>query len=133
LAFVSSKNDVPPLWLEAIRRFERAIGVPVESAVRSDAHFDLVTQANRARTLMTRRFEELSEQWLHLFNLPAGSDVRRLREQLGRVERQLNRVAKELADREEGAATTPSARSNSRPRAATSRKPGAKPRGPRSK
>lgn len=130
---MSSRNDVPPPWLEAIRRFERAIGVPVESAVRSDAYFDLVTQANRARTLMTRRFERLSEQWLHLFNLPAGSDVRRLREQLGRVERQLNRVAKEVADSEEGAATTPSARSNSRPRAAASRKPRAQPRRPRSK
>lgn len=123
-----SSNDVPPLWLEAVRRFERAIGVPVESAVRSEAYFDLVTQANRARARMTRTVEELSEQWLHLFNMPAASEVRRLREQLARVERQLNRVAKDLADREDEAKPPPK-RSNARPRGAAS-KP--KPRTPRS-
>jgi hypothetical protein len=125
-----SSNDVPPLWLETVRRIERAIGVPIESAVRTDAYFDLVTQANRARTRMTQTFEELSEQWLHLFNVPAASEVRRLREQLGRVERQLNRVAKELADdREEAAAPKPKPkpRTGARPRAASS-KP--KPRTP---
>jgi hypothetical protein len=95
---MSSKNEVPPLWLDAIRRFERAVGVPIESAVRSDAYFDFVTQANRVRSRMTRSFEDFSEQWLHLFNMPAASEVRRLREQLARVERQLNRVAKELHD-----------------------------------
>jgi hypothetical protein len=120
---MSSGNDVPPLWLDAIRRFERAIGVPVESAVRSDAYFDLVTQASRVRARMTRTFEEVSEQWLHLFNMPAASEIRRLREQLGRLERQVNRVAKELADRDEAAAARP--RSNARPRAAS------KPRTPR--
>jgi hypothetical protein len=123
-----SSDDAPPFWLEAVRRFERAIGVPVESAVRTDAYFDLVTQANRARARMTRTFEDLSEQWLHLVNLPAASEVRRLREQLGRVERKLNRVAKDLADPEE-AAEAPRPRSNARPRAAAS-KP--KPRTPRS-
>jgi hypothetical protein len=75
---------------------------------------------------MTRSVEELSEQWLHRFNMPAASDVRRLREQLGRVERQLNRVAKDLADREDAAAA-PRSRSNARPRAAS------KPRTPRSR
>jgi hypothetical protein len=123
VAAMSSSNDVP-LWLEAVRRFERAVGVPIESAVRSDAYFDLMTQGNRVRTRMTRSFEDFSEQWLHLFNMPAASEVRRLREQLARVERQLNRVAKDLADREE-AAEAPRPRSNARPRAA------AKPRRPR--
>jgi hypothetical protein len=104
--------------------------VPIESAVRTDAYFDLVTQANRARTRATQAFEELSEQWLHLFNVPAASEVRRLREQLGRVERQLNRVAKELADdREDGAAPKPKPRTSSRPRASAA-KPGPKPRSP---
>lgn len=98
-----AKKEEPPLWLQAIHRFERAIGIPVESAVRSDAYFDFVTQANRARARLTKAFEQMSEEWLHRFNLPAGTDVRRLREQLARVERQLNRVAKELADQEEKA------------------------------
>ena len=95
---MSSKGEVPPLWLDAIRRLERAVGVPIESAVRSDAYFDFMTQANRVRARMTRTFEDYSEQWLHLFNMPAASEVRRLREQLARVERQLDHVAKDLDD-----------------------------------
>jgi hypothetical protein len=119
---MSSNNEVPPLWLEAIRRFERAVGVPVESAVRSDAYFDVVTQANRVRARMTKSFEDVTEQWLHLFNMPAASEVRRLREQLARVERQVNRVAKELADREEAPKPRPRAKPKPKPRA-NGRKP----------
>ena len=85
-----------PLWLQLILRFERAIGVPVESAVRSDAYFDLVAHANRMRARLTELTEGLTQEWLHLFNLPAASDVRRLREQLGRVERQLGELAKDM-------------------------------------
>jgi hypothetical protein len=85
-----------PLWLQLILRFERAIGVPVESAVRSDAYFDLVAHANRTRARLTELTEGVTQQWLHLFNLPASSDVRRLREQLARVERRLGELAKDV-------------------------------------
>jgi hypothetical protein len=125
---MSSKREEPPFWLQAIQRFERAIGEPVETAVRSDAYFDFVAQANRARARLTRTFEELSEEWLHRFNLPAGSDVRRLREQLSRVERQLNQVAKNVADLEEAAAAPPPQPTNSRPTAARSRPTAARSR-----
>jgi hypothetical protein len=94
------KQQASPL-LELIQRFERAIGEPIEAFVGSDSYFDLMTQAKRARSLVTRTFEDVWEEWLHLFNVPAATDVRRLKEQLGRVERQLNQIAKELADREE--------------------------------
>jgi hypothetical protein len=89
-----------PLWLQLVHRLERAVGEPVESAVRSDTYFDVVAQANRARARMTRLVETVSEEWLHLFNLPAGSDIRKLREQVARLERELADVAKELADRD---------------------------------
>ena len=117
-------------WLQAVQRFERAIGEPVEAFVRSDAYFDFMTQANRARTRFTGVFEEASEALLHLFNVPAASDIRRLREQLSRVERQLNQVAKAIADLGEerelpgrGNAAKPT-----RPRASSKRKAPAKPK-----
>jgi hypothetical protein len=94
------KPEQSPL-LELVQRLERAIGEPIETFVRSDSYFDLTTQAKRAHSLASRAFEGLWEEWLHLFNVPAATDVRRLKEQLGRVERQLNQIAKELADREE--------------------------------
>jgi len=88
-----------PLWLQLILRFERAIGVPIESAVRSDTYFDLLTHANRTRARLTELTEGLTQEWLHLFNVPASSDVKRLREQLARVERELGRLAKEMEER----------------------------------
>jgi len=87
-----------PLWLQLVLRFERAIGVPVESAVRSDRYFDLMTHANRTRARLAEIAEGVTEEWLHVLNIPASSDVRRLREQLARVERQLGRLAKEIED-----------------------------------
>ena len=97
---MSSKQS-QPLWLELVQRFERAIGVPVESALRSDAYFDSITHANRARARLTALAEDLAEQWLHAFNLPAATDVRRLREQLSRVERELIAVGKAVEDAQE--------------------------------
>ena len=94
-------------WLEWIQRWERSIGEPVEQFVRSDAYFDLMTQAKRARAQVTRKVEGAWEEWLHLFNLPAATDIRRLREQLSRLERQVNRIAKDLEDREEDAQQPP--------------------------
>ena len=87
-----------PLWLQLVLRFERAIGVPVESALRSDTYFDLLTHANRMRARLTAVAEGVTEEWLHVLNVPASSDIKRLREQLARVERQLGRVAKKIDD-----------------------------------
>jgi septal ring factor EnvC (AmiA/AmiB activator) len=89
------------LWVRLVHELERSLAAPVEAAVRSDEYFDLVTQLNRARAHVTKTVESISEEWLHLFNLPAATDLRRVREQLSRVERQLNKVAKTLGDSDE--------------------------------
>ena len=85
-----------PFWLQLILRFERAIGVPVESAVKSDKYFDLLTHANRTRARLTELAEGWTQDTLRVLNLPAASEVRKLREQLSRVERQLAEIAKDL-------------------------------------
>jgi hypothetical protein len=86
-----------PLWLKLVHRVERAIGEPVESAVHSDAYFDAVAQVTRLRARTIGAVEGVSRRCLHLFNLPAGTDLRRVREQLGRIERRLNEINDELA------------------------------------
>ena len=110
-------------WLEWIQRWERSIGEPVESFVRSDAYFDLMTQFNRARSRATHAFEGVWEQWLHLFNMPAATDVRRLREQLSRLERQVNRIAKDLEDREEAVREAAQAAAGQKPKNAAKARP----------
>ena len=87
----------PPLWLKAVYRVERAIGGPIESAVHSDTYFDVVSQANRARARAIGGVEGVSRRGLHLLNLPAGTDIRRVREQLSRMERRMNALTDDLA------------------------------------
>jgi hypothetical protein len=40
----------------------------------------------------------VSRRCLHLLNLPAGSDIRRMRQQLARMERRLTQLSHELAE-----------------------------------
>ena len=93
-----------PFWLKAVHRLERAIGEPVESAVHSDAYFDAVAQATRLRARAVGAVEGVSRRCLHLLNLPAGTDLRRVREQLSRMERRLEHLNDELAALERPAA-----------------------------
>lgn len=96
------KDQSSPLWLDAIRRFERLIGVPVERMVTSDAYFDALPKLRRLQTQMVELVATYTDEWFRLFNVPAGSDVRHMREQLSRMERQLEKLTKELHDREDG-------------------------------
>jgi hypothetical protein len=87
-----------PAWLKLVLRLERTIGRPIESAVRSNAYFDVLTQANRTHARLSRLTDSWTEEWLHLWNLPTGSDVRKLQAQLSRVERKLGRLAKQVEE-----------------------------------
>jgi hypothetical protein len=83
-------------WLKLVLRLERAIGAPVETAVHSDMYFDVVSELNRGTRRLTGALESVSKRGLHLLNLPAGTDIRRLREQLARMDRRLLQISKEL-------------------------------------
>src|SRR3954468_2862506 len=89
-----------PLWLRTVLRLERAVGGPVESAVRSDAYFGTVATVSRVRRKAINTVEGVSRRGLHLFNLPAGTDVRRMREQLSRMERRLDQLSYDVHARD---------------------------------
>ena len=90
-----------PLWLKLVLRAERAIGGPVESAVRSDTYFDVVATVNKTKARVSGKVEGVSKRGWHLLNLPAGTDIRRMREQLARMDRKLVLLTKELEALEE--------------------------------
>jgi hypothetical protein len=96
----SPGNGRPPTpsWLDLVRRLERAIGGPVERAVTSEKYFDLLPLARRARAQVEEAVASVTEEWYRLLNLPTGKDVRQLRTQLARMERQLERLVKQLDD-----------------------------------
>jgi hypothetical protein len=85
-----------PLWLKLVLRLERVVGSPVEAAVHSDTYFDVVSELNRGTRRLTDAVEGVSKRGLHLLNLPAGTDIRRVREQLARMDRRLLQISKEL-------------------------------------
>ena len=68
--------------------------------VTSEAFFDTVTQVKRMQAEIGKRFESATEDWFRMFNWPAASEIRRLREQLGRMERTIEQMANDLADAE---------------------------------
>jgi hypothetical protein len=111
---MAASNDRPQ-WLATALKLERAIGSRVEEAVRSDAYFEFVAHANRAQKRFFQAFESVQQEWLHLFNLPTGTDVRRLREQISRIEREIEALTNELADRREADGDGPRPRPRPRP------------------
>ena len=90
-----------PLWLRVVLRVERAVGEPIEAAVRSDAYFDLISTTTRVRRKVGGAAEGVSRRCLHLLNLPAGSDISRLRQQLARMERRLDQLSDDAAEFDE--------------------------------
>ncbi len=90
-----------PLWLRVVLRVERAIGEPIESAVRSETYFDVVSKTTRVRRAVVGKAEGVSRRCLHLLNLPAGSDISSMRQQLARMERRLNQLSHEVSELDE--------------------------------
>ena len=90
-----------PLWLKLVLRLERAVGGPVESAVRSDAYFDVVAELNRGTRAADRRGRErLQARSGTCSTSRPGTDIRRMREQLARMDRRLVQLSKELEELE---------------------------------
>ena len=84
----------PPRWQREVGRVVNLVGPPVEAVTRRDEFAIAVGLARTVRGELQRRFERQSKRALHLFNLPAGSDIRALRQQVASLERQLRDVAK---------------------------------------
>ena len=87
-----------PLWVRAVYRLERAIGEPVEAAVRTDTYFDLMTKVTRTTKSVKGKVAGTSTHALHLLNLPAGTDLKRMREQLARMERRINQLSERVEE-----------------------------------
>jgi len=81
--------DQRPLWKKAFDSVERAIAPGLESAVRSEGFADVATVAMRVRSEIARNAERTMRRALHFWNMPAGSDIKRLSEQVAFLRRPL--------------------------------------------
>jgi hypothetical protein len=97
-----TSSSKPPLR-QAYDAFERTVAPPLEAVVRSTEYARAGALAARARRFVSGRASDVTRRLWHLANLPAGTDVQRLRIQIGQLDRELRRLALQLeADAERG-------------------------------
>jgi len=91
----------PPTWRRAFDTVERGVGIPLEGLVRSDRFFDAITLVTRSRSEVNRQLERVSRRALHLLNIPTATDVRRLSDQVARMDRRVIAMRKDLSEDED--------------------------------
>jgi len=80
-----------------------------ESLVRTPSFAVGVTLARRAQNLARESARGLTARAWHLVNLPAGSDVSRLRAQIGALDREVRRLSLQLETERRRTGTAPAA------------------------
>ena len=86
------KPPAPPLWRQAFDAAERAVTPRAENLVRTEGFNVGAALVRRAQTLAKDSARGLTARAWHLINLPAGSDVSRLRAQIGSLDREVRRL-----------------------------------------
>jgi hypothetical protein len=114
-------NDIHPLR-RAYNAAEREIAPRVEALVRSGEFTTATTWITKARRRIGRGIAGADAEIWHLVNLPAGTDVKRVRSQLGSLDRevrqlrlQLERIRHEQPDGGDHDGTTADSERSTRP------------------
>ena len=86
----------PPSWRRLYDTAERAVAPRLESVVRTERFARGTAWAGWAHATARAQVGALSARAWHLVNLPAGTDVTRLRTQIGALDREVRRLALRL-------------------------------------
>lgn len=84
------------VWRPYFDALERAVGRPLESSVETGTFQDALALLTNLQVILQRRLERMSSDCLHMLNLPAHSDVKRLSEQVSRLDKQVRDLSVEL-------------------------------------
>ncbi len=107
----SGSQPGPPLWRQAFDAAEKRVTPHADSLVRTPGFATGVTLFRRAQTLAMDTARGVSARAWHLVNLPAGSDLARLRAQIGALDREVRRLTVQLeTERRRGTAPTDTSR-----------------------
>ncbi|MDP9408026.1 MAG: hypothetical protein M3P95_09190 [Actinomycetota bacterium] len=85
-----------PLWRKAFDAVERPVGSRLESAVQTEEFAAVLSFTTQAQAEARRRLERVTRRVLHAVNMPAGSDIKRLHDQIAGLDRRLREVQDEL-------------------------------------
>ena len=87
-----------PLWRRAIDAADTSVSPRLEELVRSEQFADTAAVVARLQGQLQRRTERVLRRGWHFWNLPAGSDVKRMSEQIASLERRVRDLSKQLEE-----------------------------------
>ncbi len=85
-----------PAWRQGFDVLERQVGPALESVVRSEQFAVAVGLAARVQRSMQDQASRATRRVLHQLNLPAGTDVSRILNEIGRLQRQVRELNDQL-------------------------------------
>jgi hypothetical protein len=91
-------SDLQPMWRRAFDTVERSVGPQLEQVVQTEQFADVTAVVARLQGELQRRTERVMRRGWHFWNLPAGSDIKRMSEQLASLERRVRDLTKQLED-----------------------------------
>jgi len=87
-----------PIWRQVYDRVAAEVGPRLTDVTGSEEFAGATANAAAMRRRMMRDLEQRSRRWLHMWNLPAGSDINVLRREIGELERQVRDLSKRLEE-----------------------------------
>jgi hypothetical protein len=81
--------DMAKQWREIYNEWEKAVAPGLQQFAASDGFRDFMAASAKVTSAFAAEFERASRRWLHFWNLPAATDVRKLRQQVAAVDREL--------------------------------------------
>ena len=85
-----------PGWRRAFNAVEGNLSPRIEAVVHSDDFTQMAAVIARTRRLAGNRVNSVTTRVWHLMNLPASTDVQRLRRQVGELDREVRRLSLQL-------------------------------------
>lgn len=86
------------MWRRAFDTVEQNLSPQIEQWVRTDQFADLASAMQRLQTQAQKRSERALRQTWHFWNLPAGSDVKRLNDRIASLERRVRELQHQLEE-----------------------------------
>jgi hypothetical protein len=83
-------------WVSAFRQVEGVVAKPLERFVQSDPAIDAMVRLLALQNDARRAAERTLGASLHVFNIPALTDIRRLSQQVAHLERRVRELSREV-------------------------------------
>ena len=90
--------DDRPLWRRAFDSVEQNVSPQIEQFVRTEQFADMASAMQRLQSQAQKRSERALRQTWHFWNLPAGSDIKRLSDRIASLERRVRDLQNQLEE-----------------------------------